>query len=386
MRLRLGLLTVCLLVSFSCRKASTPPPTAPPVAEVAPSPQLNHPEGGNTPAPQTKFFKGSIGSALDLQMKLVRTGDQLAGSYFYQRIGTPINLRGTVDKDGNLTLDEFDATGKQTGVFKGIWQVDKTDGLITLAGNWSKPLNEKGSDKRTAFSVHEEPIAFTGAAELVGKQIKESNKKLMYEIDAKYPQLTGGNNPNFEKFNQTARGLVTKKVAGFKKDLAPEEGEEPPPEGSMGSSLNISYGVMLAQDDLVSVEFDVGSYYQGAAHPNSYSDVVNYDLKNGKQLKLSDLFKPGARYLQAIATYCLADLKKQSKEKNLGLLDDQIDEGAGASAKNYQRWTITRRGLEINFDAYQVGPYAAGPQSVLVPYSTLKDLINPDGPVAQFAK
>ncbi len=386
MRLRLALLLICLLYSWSCRKSSTPPPTAPPLAEATASPQLNHPEGGNTIAPQTRFFKGSIGSSLDLQMKLVRTGDQLAGSYFYQKIGTRINLRGNVDKDGNLTLEEFDPAGKQTGVFKGIWQVSKDDGLVSLAGNWSKPLNEKGSDKLTAFSVHEEPIVFTGDAELVSKQIKESNKKLMYEISAQYPQLTGGNNPNFEKFNQAARSAVTQKVAVFKKALVPQEGEEPPPEGSMGSDLSIGYEVLLAQDDLVSVEFDVGSYYQGAAHPNSYTEVINFDLKNGKALKLSDLFKPGARYLQAIATYSIADLKKQSKEKNLGLIDEQIDEGAGATAKNYKSWTITRKGLHINFDAYQVGPYAAGPQSVLVPYSALKDLVQPEGPIAQFAK
>ena len=205
---------------------------------------------------------------------------------------------------------------------------------MTLAGNWSKPLNEKGSDKKTAFSVHEEPIAFTGDVELVSKQIKESNKKLMYEMAAQYPQLTGGNNPNFEKFNQTARALVTKKVAGFKKDMAPEEGEESPPEGSMGSNLNVAYTMVLAQDDLISMKFDVGSYYQGAAHPNSYSDVINYDLKNGKQLKLSDLFKPGSKYLQTIAAYCIADLKKQAKEK--GLIEGEIENGASALAKNYK--------------------------------------------------
>lgn len=381
MKIPIYLIIVCLLISISCRKASTPPPTAPPVADASPSPQLNHPEGGTTPAPQTKFFKGSIGSSLDLQMKLVRTGDQLSGSYFYQKIGTHINLRGNVDKDGNLTLEEFDPAGKQTGVFKGIWQLDPADGFVTLAGNWSKPPAEKGSDKKTAFSVHEEPIAFTGEVELVSKQIKESNKKLMYEIAAQYPQLTGGNNPNFEKFNQAARASVTKKVAGFKKDIA-EEDDEPRPEGSMGSDLNVGYAVLLAQDDLVSIKFDIGSYYQGAAHPNSFSEVINFDLKNGKQLKLSDLFKPGAKYLQALATYCIADLKKQAKD----LPADQIESGTAATAKNYQSWTITKKGLGINFDAYQVGPYAAGPQFVMVPYATLKDLINPDGPVGQFAK
>jgi uncharacterized protein DUF3298/peptidoglycan-N-acetylmuramic acid deacetylase PdaC-like protein len=384
MNVRTCLLLICLLVSIGCRKTATPPPAPPPETQATPVAQLDHSQGGATPAAETKHFKGSIGSSLDLQMKLVRTGDQLAGSYFYQKVGTRIDVRGNVDKDGNLTLEEFDQGGKQTGLFKGLWSVDPSDGLITVAGNWSKPPGDKGSDKKTAFSVHEEPISFTGDVDLVSKQVKESNKKLMYEISAQYPQLSGGNNPNFEKFNQVARGSVTKKVAGFKKDMTPVEGDEPPPEGSMGSDLTISYEVALAQDDLISIKYVVSSYYQGAAHPNTGSDVINYDLKNGKLLKLSDLFKPGSKYLQAIANYCIGDLKKQGKDK--GLMDEEINQGAAATAQNYQSWTITKRGLGITFDAYQVGPYAAGPQYVLVPYSSLKDLINPDGPVGQLGK
>jgi hypothetical protein len=367
-----------------CRRNSTPPPSAPPVTPAA-TPQLAHAEGGNTLAPQTKYFKGSIGTSLDLQMKLVRSGDQVSGSYFYQRIGTRINLRGKVEPDGHFVLDEFDQAGKQTGLFRGLWTVDAQDGLIKLAGNWSKPPGEKGSDKMTAFSVHEEPIALTGDVELTAKQIKESNKKLMYEIAAQYPQFSGGSNPNFEKFNQLVRGVVTKEVSQFKKDVQPEEGEERP-EGSMGSDISIGYEVALAQDDLVSVQFDVGSYFQGAAHPNSYTEVVNYDLKNGKQLNLSDLFKPGSKFLQVIATYAIADLKKQSQEKGSELPDDLIQSGAGASPKNYRSWKITRTGLGINFDPYQVGPYAAGAHYVLVPYATLKEVINPEGPIGQFAK
>jgi len=383
--MKISILVFCLIISVGCRKTAAPPAaSAPPPAQTSLSPQLDPSQGGATPVAQTKHFKGSIGSSLDLQMKLVRTGDQLAGSYFYQRVGTRIDLRGNVDKDGNLTLEEFDKSGKQTGLFKGLWAVDANDGLITLAGNWSKPPGEKDGDKKTAFSVHEEPISFTGDVDLVAKQIKENNKKLMYEIDARYPQLTGGSNPNFEKFNSVVRAPVLKEVAGFKKAMAPEEGEEPRPEGSMGSDLNVSYDVALAQDDLISVGYSIGSYYQGAAHPNTVSDAVNYDLKNGKPLKLADLFKPGAKYLQVIADYCIADLKKQGKEK--GLLDEEIQNGAAPNAKNYRSWTITKKGLGISFDAYQVGPYAAGPQYVLVPYSALKDVINPDGPVGQFAK
>jgi hypothetical protein len=152
----------------------------------------------------------------------------------------------------------------------------------------------------------------------------------------------------------------------------------------MGSDLNVGYDVALAQDDVISLQLSVNSYYQGAAHPNTFTEVLNYDLKNGKPLKLADLFKPGAKYLPALANYCIADLKKQAKDK--GLEASEIENGAAANAKNYQTWTITRKGLGINFDAYQVGPYAAGPQYVLVPYANLKELINPDGPVGQFTK
>jgi hypothetical protein len=383
------LLFVAFVTISGCKKASTPTQSVTPQTSTsATTPeQYHHPEGGSVPAAETKYFKGSIGSSLGLQMKLVRNGDQISGNYFYQKVGTKIELRGSVDKVGNLLLDEFDAGGKQTGSFKGIWKTDPEDGLISIAGNWSKPSSDKGSDKKTAFSVHEEPITFGGGVELVAKQIKENNKKLNYEVAVEYPQLTGSTNPNAEKFNQAARSTVTKKIGVFKAEMAAPEAEELPGE-SMGSDITIGYTVALAQDDLVSVSFDVGSYYRGAAHPNSYSEVLNFDLKNGKALKLSDLFKPGSKYLQAISSYCIKDLKTQSKAKGAagGLDDSSIESGAAPVAKNYQSWTIKKKGLGINFDSYQVGPYAAGPQYVLVPYTAIKDLINVDGPLGQFVK
>lgn len=371
------------LVSFSaCKRTSAP---ADRNTNTGIASQYQHAQGGTTPAGQTKYFKGSIGSALGLQMKLVREADRLTGSYFYQKVGTRIDIRGTIDKDDNLVLEEFDASGKQTGIFKGIWRTDE-DGLIAIAGNWMKP----NSDKKTAFSLHEEPIEFTNGVEIVARQIKEKNKKLKYEIDAEYPQLTGSTDPNFEKFNQTVRGLVTKKVSAFKAGMQPEEGEtaEQTPSEGLGSDIGIGYTVALAKDDLISIQLDVGSYESGAAHPNSYSEVINFDLKNGRQLKLGDLFKPGSKYLPTLSAYCIQDLKKQSKEKGADSMldDDWIQRGAGPDAENFSSWTITKKGLGIIFDSYQVAPYAAGPQHVLVPYTALKDIIKPDAPIAQFVK
>ena len=326
---------------------------------------------------------GSIGSTGGLQMKLTREGERLTGNYFYQKIGTKIDLKGTIDKDGNVSLEEFDPSGKQTGIFKGMWRSDE-DGLINIVGNWMKP----GSDKKTAFSLHEEPIELSAGAEILAKQLKESNKKLKYDVEVQYPQLSGSMNPNAEKFNQEVKKMVTRKVAEFKKDTGDAETQESMTDEAMSSHISMSYTTALARDDLISVQFDIGSYSSGAAHPNSYSQVINFDLKNGKALRLGDLFKPGAKYLQAISAYCIKDLQKQSTTRGPdAMLDnDQIRSGAAPEAKNYQSWTITKKGVGINFDAYQVAPYAAGRQYVLVPYSALKELIKSDGPLAPFVK
>ena len=66
--------------------------------------------------------------------------------------------------------------------------------------------------------------------------------------------------------------------------------------------------------------------------------------------------------------------------------EDMMKTGASPQASNYQACAITKKGLWVTFDPYMVAPYAAGPQHVLVPYSALKDIIKPDGPVAALGR
>ena len=68
----LAVALTALLSVAGCRKNSTS--TEQTTAGPAESAERQHPEGGVTAATETKFFKGSIGSALGLQMKLVREG------------------------------------------------------------------------------------------------------------------------------------------------------------------------------------------------------------------------------------------------------------------------------------------------------------------------
>jgi hypothetical protein len=184
--------------------------------------------------------------------------------------------------------------------------------------------------------------------------------------------------------------MITKDVAAFK---AAESGQEADPgmelsEEAGQSSQNIGYDIRYATDALISVEFLEDAYSRGAAHGNQITSVLNYDIKNDKKLALADLFNPKSNYLNIISAYCTRELKaREQKDKdNTMLLDDLIQSGASARADNYKAWAIAKSGLWITFDPYQVAAYAGGPQYVLVPYSALKDIIKPDGPIAGFAK
>ena len=368
----------------ACRKQAGSQPTANSNTPV----MHDAPVGGTAPAGEKFYFRGTITTGdgnLKIEMALVRDGDRLTGTYFYPKVGKNIALSGTVDKSGSVDLRESDESGKETGIFKGKWKpaADSPDpGLNEIEGKWSKP----DGSKETAFQVSQQPIEFTAVVRVVPKVIKETNKEKLYTVEAEYPQIEG--DPRFEKFNREARSLIMKDVAAFKTAETAESSEP----GSVladearESSLDIGYEIRCATDDLISVEFIEGTYSAGAAHPNSNTTVFNYDVKNGTKLTLADLFNPKSKYLTVISAYCIKALKDQSKKNNDSMDDETLKSGAGPRADNYRAWSIAKNGLWITFDPYQVASYAEGPQHVLVPYSALKDIIKPDGPVAALAR
>jgi len=373
---------MALISLGACRKPAAPQPAA----NSNDAASHEGPVGGKAFAGDKFYFRGTIANNLAIEMTLTRDGDRLTGTYFYPKVGKNINLTGTVDKDGNVELKESDEGGKDTGVFKGKWKpaTDSPDpALNEIEGKWSRP----DGAKETAFQVVQQPIAFNAAVRVTPRVIKEANKAKHYTVDAEYPQIEG--DTRFDNFNREARNLITKDVAAFRTSETSEEtdaGSETPAE-TLDSTLDIGYEIRYATDDLISVEFTEGSYERGAAHGNSNTTVVTYDVKNGKKLALADLFNPKSNFLSVISEYCLKDLRERSKKDKDAMFDEEMmKSGASARADNYRAWAITRRGLWITFDPYAVAPYAAGPQHVLVPYSALKDILKPDGPVSTLTK
>ncbi len=327
-------------------------------------------------------FKGSIAQA-KFEMTLRREGDNLSGSYFYAKSSSAnaLTLRGKIDASGHFTMQEFGSSGKQTGEFKGTWKDDPNQSGASLEGEWRKPNAREGQN----FWASEQMVSFTNGTQITNRQIKESIKAKRLDVTAEYPELTGG--PNVSGFNQIVKTRVTRETTDFKKQVLAMTAEDLKMLPA-GNYIEISYDIDYADNDLISVRF-LQSTFTGGAHPNYNYFTITYDLKTGKELKLAELFKPGAKYLDTVSAYAIKDLqsrKMPDSDENMGLAQDGFDEGATPKAENYLHWNSTKKGLMFTFDPYQVGPYAAGPQFVIVPYVKLKDIAKPNGALAKMMK
>lgn len=224
---------------------------------------------------------------------------------------------------------------------------------------------------------------------------------LNFEMTVLYPYLEGSEHDYVSWFNDLIEEFVQTEITamgGWGEDAAPPDGVSMFSEVyfSLPSSLNWDsdqdFGEFLAESgrldsgqvvmsaghDVLSVLF-VNFFYLGGAHPGSYYWSLNFDFTTGQELGLGDLFVPGSDYLDRIAVYCIEQLNEK--------LDFDIwEEGAAPVVDNYLDWTLSPQGLMIIFDEYQVAPYAAGPQQVIVPYAILADIIHPQGPIGHISE
>jgi hypothetical protein len=218
------------------------------------------------------------------------------------------------------------------------------------------------------------PIPLFEVVSLVSNSTDETGKSPTYTLKAQTPFLQRSEDQRVINFNNEMALLTREEIAKFKDNVVQVQ----PIAGSPGSAYDQTYKLLSAPGNLLSLKFDIYINIEGAAHPNTHSRTVTYDLEAGADVRLEQLFLSGSDYLQTIANYCIAQLKT----RNIGF--EAFSSGADPLPENYGNWNVTPDGLLITFDAYQVAAYAAGPQEVIVPYTELQSIVDPHGPLAQF--
>lgn len=320
-----------------------------------------------------KTYRGALNDR-GLELRLVRDGERVSGLYAYDGIGQEIGLEGRATGKEKFDLAEKDAGGKTTGNWScegerlGEWDQD-------FKCKWTKP---DGSG--ALFVALVEQASFPSGWRVAPKVVE--NRKAGGR--ASYPQIIASGGAQLSAAATHFNQLLERKVGKEARDFA--EGLE----GEKNLYFHADYNLLLATDDLVSVEIAYDSY-AGGAHPSSGYDAVTYDLRADRELKLEDIFKSNSAYAKAVAAYCDKDIRRRAvvleaetaKEEHrkaepqteAPVLPEQLEE--------INSFALTPRGVMIYYDlAHVVAVFDRN----FVPYPVVKTFLKPDSPAARFAR
>lgn len=101
----------------------------------------NEPTAKNTSLDFIRTYTGKIDNKYPLHIKLTATNGKVSGRYFYDKVGTDIEIIGTIAGDSTIHLTEFDENAYHTGLWTGKLSSDHI-----ISGTWSKPNGKSTKD------------------------------------------------------------------------------------------------------------------------------------------------------------------------------------------------------------------------------------------------
>ncbi|OGG48817.1 hypothetical protein A2678_00335 [Candidatus Kaiserbacteria bacterium RIFCSPHIGHO2_01_FULL_53_31] len=112
------------------------------------------------------------------------------------------------------------------------------------------------------------------------------------------------------------------------------------------------------------------------AHGNTYYRTFTFNLEDGEPLLLSDLFVKDSPYLETLSVQGRSMLPDII---GVDMYDENMAKaGTEPETINFENFFLDDISLVILFPPYAVAAYAAGPQTLAIPTSELKDILKPE--------
>jgi hypothetical protein len=207
------------------------------------------------------------------------------------------------------------------------------------------------------------------------KKLVEDRKNPVYSVDIDYPEIKLPEKPEIEKkVNADIAARTDAVIKSFAVDV-----EGGLPHFTAVSSITGRSKVEYLNKSILSYVEEYSEYVSGYAHPNNFGNTYTYDLRTGLVIKMADLFKANSNYLPTIADYAKAAMNAKFADSSSSDQAAWIENGTAPTGDNYKNFLISQEGFVVLFDPYQVAPYAAGEQRVVIPYAALERFVDPGG-------
>ena len=207
-------------------------------------------------------------------------------------------------------------------------------------------------------------------------EMSDSVPSLRYAYNINYPTVALLGHPDMAKAtNAVIKTFVLDLLNAFKKNVEPDGAE--PNADDMSSDFTMRAGVQLLSPTIVSFRFDSAEYVSGSAHPSHQTHILNYDIENGVVMRTEDLFASSsvalplvAKHIQEMAKANISDTTEKEE------FDTMFLAGTLPTLENFRSIALSKEGLRVYFDEYQVAPYSRGGQEFLIPIDKIQNLLS----------
>jgi hypothetical protein len=223
-----------------------------------------------------------------------------------------------------------------------------------------------GSVTRNPFAYFDPQIVLTYNYE------QKNHLSPAYSITSLTPVLSGSDDPRVRVFNLLAGRIVTEAVTDFELSLR----DLPQTDNQESASFDVRVAETSRPGRLISLVFAFDGRGMDEAIPFHFVSTLNFDLEQGVELSLGDLFQAGTDYLSILAGRCRA----LSISSGTGPPDARVCD----RPESYINWNVAVDGLIFTFAEYPVDSGAKGDSTLLIPYPDLADYLDRRGPLSPY--
>jgi hypothetical protein len=210
---------------------------------------------------------------------------------------------------------------------------------------------------------------------LFNKRLAEHDPAGVWDVSIEYPAFAGGSTPWASQLNDDVLALERMQADMFEQGPAAQRQQ-----AGKANHLVGSYSSDLLTPELASFTL-IWSDDTAPGNLTTTVGTLNVDLSTGQPIAFDDLFADPDAALQILSVQS-ADLLYY--QLGAAWEPTTAQQGTTPTHDNFANWALTRNGLKVTFNQFQVIHSEQIP-AVTVPWSALAPVVVSSGPVAVLA-
>ncbi|MEM9917502.1 MAG: DUF3298 domain-containing protein [Bacteroidota bacterium] len=143
---------------------------------------------------------------------------------------------------------------------------------------------------------------------------------------------------------------------------------EGPP--ATGSEFNVQGEVLYENSKILTIALPTYSYSSGAAHPNYFTSIANFDKASGRQLRYEDLLTDRKKTEEIVQQYFLKSMEEKTGEPMK--IEDFFWGSPFTLSENF---AIEGDSIQFLYNPYEAAAYVFGETSIKLPIEQFEGLI-----------